>query len=155
MITKFFSNILSVFLYFLLSLLGVAGIIFLCMIPMFLYDFSSDKVIALIARILYFSDYFIVILFLIFIINSTKYSPFVLENVKRFKVMGCCLLINTIIECINGYNLNTNNIRIFGTDSGGISPIMVISFIFALMCFVIAETFDKAIKIKEDNDLTI
>ncbi|WP_265113297.1 DUF2975 domain-containing protein [Clostridioides difficile] len=32
---------------------------------------------------------------------------------------------------------------------------MVISFIFALMCFVIAETFDKAIKIKEDNDLTI
>ena len=145
MITKFFSNILSVFLYFLLS----------CMIPMFLYDFSSDKVIALIARILYFSDYFIVILFLIFIINSTKYSPFVLENVKRFKVMGCCLLINTIIECINGYNLNTNNIRIFGTDSGGISPLMVISFIFALMCFVIAETFDKAIKIKEDNDLTI
>ncbi|HBL4808919.1 TPA: DUF2975 domain-containing protein, partial [Clostridioides difficile] len=51
--------------------------------------------------------------------------------------------------------LNTNNIRIFGTDSGGISPLMVISFIFALMCFVIAETFDKAIKIKEDNDLTI
>lgn len=76
---KIFSNILSVFLYFLLSLLGVAGIIFLCMIPMFLYDFSSDKVIALITRILYFSDYFVVILFLIFIINSTKYSPLYLK----------------------------------------------------------------------------
>ncbi|MDY6603375.1 DUF2975 domain-containing protein, partial [Clostridioides difficile] len=93
--------------------------------------------------------------FLIFIINSTKYSPFVLENVKRFKVMGCCLLINTIIECVIGYNSNTSLIMIFGDNSGGISPLMVISFIFALMCFVIAETFDKAIKIKEDNDLTI
>lgn len=155
MITKFFSNILSVFLYFLLSLLGVAGIIFLCMIPMFLYDFSSDKVIALITRILYFSDYFVVILFLIFIINSTKYSPFILENVKRFKMMGCCLLVNTIIECVVGYKSNTSLIMIFGDNSGGISPLMVISFIFALMCFVIAEMFDKAIKIKKDNDLTI
>ncbi|KPI51917.1 membrane protein [Clostridioides difficile] len=155
MITKFFSNILSIFLYFILLILGVAGITFLCMIPMFLYDFSSDKLITLIARILYFSDYFIVILFLIFIINSTKYSPFILENVKRFKIMGYCLLVNTIIECINGYSLNTNNIIIFGSDNGGISPLMIISFIFALMCFVIAETFDKAIKIKEDNDLTI
>ncbi len=155
MSTKFFSNILSAFLYFLLSLLGVAGIIFLCMIPIFLYDFSSDKVITLIARILYFSDYFIVILFLIFIINSTKYSPFILENVKRFKTMGCCLLVNTIIECIIGYGSNTGPIMIFGDNSGGISPLMVISFVFALMCFVISEIFDKAIKIKEDNDLTI
>ncbi|MCC0683681.1 DUF2975 domain-containing protein [Clostridioides sp. ZZV15-6383] len=155
MSTKFFSNILSVFLYFLLSLLGVAGIIFLCMIPMFLYDFSSDKVITLIARILYFSDYFIVILFLIFIINSTKYSPFILENVKRFKTMGCCLLVNTTIECIIGYGSNTGPIMIFWDNSGGISPLMVISFVFALMCFVISEIFDKAIKIKEDNDLTI
>ncbi|MBY2479074.1 DUF2975 domain-containing protein [Clostridioides difficile] len=155
MITKFFSNILSIFLYFILSILGVAGIIFLCMIPMFLYDFSYDKLITLIARILYFSDYFIVILFLIFIINSTKYSPFIFENVKRFKIMGCCLLVNTIIECIIGYGSNATPIMIFGDNNGGISPLMIISFIFALMCFVIAETFDKAIKIKEDNDLTI
>lgn len=155
MIIKFFSNILLVFLYFLLLFLGVVGIIFLCMIFMFLYDFSFDKVIVLIVRILYFFDYFIVILFLIFIINSIKYFLFVFENVKRFKVMGCCLLINIIIECINGYNLNINNIRIFGIDSGGILLFMVIFFIFVLMCFVIVEIFDKVIKIKEDNDLII
>lgn len=155
MITKFFRNILSGFLYFILTILSMLGVSSMCMIPMFLYDFSLDKLITLTSRILYFSDYFIVILLLVFIINSTKYSPFILENVKRFKIMGYCLLINTIIECINGYSLNTSNIRVFGTDSGGISPLMVISFIFALMCFVIAETFNKAIKIKEDNDLTI
>ncbi|MCC0636387.1 MULTISPECIES: DUF2975 domain-containing protein [unclassified Clostridioides] len=155
MITRIFNNILSVFLYFILVILSVSGILFMCMIPMFLHDFNLEKLFILVVRIMYFSNYFIVILFLTFIINSNKYSPFILENVKRFKIMGYCLLINTIIECINGYSLNTSNIRIFGTDNGGISPLMVISFIFSLMCFVIAETFNKAIKIKEDNDLTI
>ncbi|MGX9756742.1 DUF2975 domain-containing protein [Clostridioides difficile] len=155
MITRLFNNILSVFLYFILVILSVSGILFMCMIPMFLYDFNFEKLFILVVRIMYFSNYFIVILCLTFIISSTKYSPFILENVKRFKIMGYCLLINTIIECINGYSLNTSNIRVFGTDSGGISPLMVISFIFALMCFVIAETFNKAIRIKEDNDLTI
>ncbi|MCC0638696.1 MULTISPECIES: DUF2975 domain-containing protein [unclassified Clostridioides] len=155
MSTKFFRNILTVFLYIMLVSMAATGIIFLCMIPISLYNFSFEKLIITIVRIVYFSDYYIVILFLTFIINSTKYSPFILENVKRFKIMGYCLLINTIIECINGYSVNAGPIKIFGTDNGGISPLMVISFIFSLMCFVIAETFNKAIKIKEDNDLTI
>ncbi len=41
-------------------------------------------------------------------------------------MMGCCLLVNTIIECVVGYKSNTSLIMIFGDNSGGISPLMVI-----------------------------
>ncbi len=46
-------------------------------------------------------------------------------------------------------------IQLIGSDNGAVTPIMVALFVTSLMCFVMSEVFDKAIKIKNDNDLTI
>jgi hypothetical protein len=44
---------------------------------------------------------------------------------------------------------------IIGIHKWGITPSTIVYIILALLPFVIAEVFDKAIKIKEENDLTI
>lgn len=36
-----------------------------------------------------------------------------------------------------------------------ITPGMAVYFITSLICFVIAESFDEAIKIKEENEFTV
>ena len=62
-----------------------------------------------------------------------------------------------MFECIIGYNAAaiSKSVTIIGSDSGGITPPMIISLVSALMCFVMGEVFDKAIKIKNESDLTI
>lgn len=107
-------------------------------------------------NMLYFIGYLVVIIMLIQIIDSTNNSPFIYKNVKRFRVMGVFLTINAVYECIRGYADNKfAGIQIFSTGNGAISPLMMIGLISALMCFVMAEVFKKAVEIKNDNDLTI
>lgn len=107
-------------------------------------------------NMLYFIGYLVVIIMLIQIIDSTNNSPFTYKNVKRFRIMGLFLTINAVYECIRGYADNKfAGIQIFSTGKGAITPLMMIGLISALMCFVIAEVFKKAVEIKSDNDLTI
>lgn len=159
---KFIKNIILVILYFLAFTLSLIVI----MLPFGIYDeimvklneggLGAIHLIVAAINILYLVGYLVIIVMLIQIINSTNGSPFVINNVKRFRVMGVFLTINTIYECIKGYSANGNSmIIIIGTGNGAISPIMVIGVISALMCFVMAEVFKKAVEIKNDNDLTI
>lgn len=105
---------------------------------------------------IYLFNYFNVSRYLLYIIKSCEETPFTKENVRSFNIMGVCLFINSIFECIMGYHAGQNNsIQVFGSQSGAITPGMVICIVASLMCFVIGEAFDKAVKIKEENDLTI
>lgn len=107
-------------------------------------------------NMLYFIGYLVVIIMLIQIINSTDNSPFIYKNVKRFRVMGVFLTINVVYECIRGYAGNKfSGIQILSNGRGALSPLMMVGLISALMCFVMAEVFKKAVEIKNDNDLTI
>lgn len=159
--SKLIKKIIIIILYFL-----AIGLFFsvACM-PFAIFNEIMDKLnhglraihfIVAALNIVYLVGYLVVIIMLIKIINSTNSSPFIISNVKRFRVMGVFLTINTIYECVRGYSVNENAmIKIMGTANGAISPIMVIGVISALMCFVMAEVFKKAIEIKSDNDLTI
>lgn len=114
------------------------------------------SVLNVVAQLVYLVNYLLVVKMLIGIIKSTWETPFIVKNVKRFKVMAWCLTINVAFECFMGYGASKYaSIQIFSNGKGALSPIMIIGIIAALMCFVMAEVFDKAIKIKEDNDLTI
>ncbi len=114
------------------------------------------SVLNIVAQLVYLVNYLLVVKMLIGIIKSTWETPFIVKNVKRFKVMAWCLTINVAFECFMGYGASKYaSIQIFSNGKGALSPIMIIGIIAALMCFVMAEVFDKAIKIKEDNDLTI
>lgn len=68
--------------------------------------------------------------------------------------MGYYLIINVILEGISDFYKKGVSILI-GTSNGSIKLSTVMGIILALMCFVIAEVFEKAIKMKEENDLTI
>lgn len=153
----FSKDILNFILYFLLLVLGIGFIGFPIMVIQNFNTVDLFSIFNMIVNLMYISMYLIVVLFLIKIIKSTLITPFVKENVKRFKIMGCCLLVNTVFEFIIGYNIASisGRVTIIGSDSGGITPTMIICLISALMCFVLGEVFDKAVKIKNESDLTI
>lgn len=155
---SFLLTFLSAFLYLALALLFIVLIgVPITSISMLTSDFSFSMLMNVIFSIIYIFNYFMIVRKLLDILNSTETTPFILDNVKRFKLMGYCLGINSIFECFMGYigSQDVGNIQILATKNGAITPVMIICVISALMCFVIAEIFDKAIKIKEDNDLTI
>ncbi|WP_373598668.1 DUF2975 domain-containing protein [Paraclostridium bifermentans] len=156
--SKFSKEVLSILLYILLVITGI-GVILHFARGLFLIftDFNFSTVINLFTTTLYALNYYLVVKCLIGIINSTYDTPFVKENVSKFRTMGYCLLINSIFETIIGYSSGTNRgfIQLIGSDNGAVTPIMVALFVTSLMCFVMSEVFDKAIKIKNDNDLTI
>ena len=153
----FSKDILNFILYFLLVILilctigaPIAFIVQLVNAP------SISSLINMITNLIYTSMYLIVVICLIRIISSTLVSPFIHENVKRFRIMGYCLMVNTVFECIDRYSsAATSGMTIIGSDRGGITPLMLICLLSALMCFVMGEIFDKAIKIKNESDLTI
>ncbi|RDY26269.1 DUF2975 domain-containing protein [Romboutsia weinsteinii] len=156
--TSFLRNTLLAFLYLALASFGVI-IIFLptAFISALTSDFSFLMLVNLFFNTWYIFNYFIVIRKLLAMIKTTNTTPFIFDNVKNFKTMGYCLFINSAFELIIGYkgSQNIGNIQILASNNGAITPTMIICFVSALMCFVIAEIFYKAIKIKEDNDLTI
>ncbi|WP_052356481.1 DUF2975 domain-containing protein [[Clostridium] dakarense] len=117
----------------------------------------GTRIIDGLSGIVYFGMYFITIRQLILLIRSSEESPFIIENVKRFKLMGICMLINSILECIMGYRIGRESgmIEIMATPSGALTPMMLVCIISSLMCFVMADVFKRAIQIKDENDLTI
>lgn len=154
---RFSKDILNFILYFLLVILLLYTIgAPIALIVQSVHAPSIISLINMITNLIYTSMYLIVVICLIRIVGSTLASPFIQENVKRFRIMGYCLVINTVFECILGYNAAlTSGVTVISTDNGGITPPMIICLLSALMCFVMGEIFDKAIKIKNESDLTI
>ncbi|EPZ58800.1 putative membrane protein [[Clostridium] sordellii ATCC 9714] len=66
------------------------------------------------------------------------------------------LFVNGINEYITMLVNGVSGISIFDLAPGIFITIgMAVYFIVALICFVISDSFDEAIRIKEDNNLTI
>lgn len=154
---SFSKGVLTLILFFALLLLSISVVFgFGGMVPQIISDFSFTKLFGVILNLIYFLNYAIVAKYLLNLIKTTETTPFIIENVKRFRIMGYCLMYNSIFECIMGYSgNNVGNIQILATSNGAITVPMIICFLSALMCFVMGEIFDKAIKIKHENDLTI
>lgn len=157
MANKYFKKGILAILYFVMVVLGIMLIITLLSFVIFSsYTFSFQTLMSGCISIVYIFSYFIVVRRLIFIINSVYDTPFIWDNVKNFKIIGWCLVINAILECLIGYGSGRKHFfQIIATKNGALTPMMIVCIIAALMSFVIAEVFEKAIKIKEDNDLTI
>jgi amino acid transporter len=86
--------------------------------------------------------------------NSLSKTPFIRENVKYFKKIGYIFFILAIVDAFYSsiYFPNEGIGEILGLNI----TIMLISLaILSLTFLVIADVFEKAIMIKEDNDLTI
>lgn len=151
-------NILSttlVIFMFLLGLILVMGVIL--GIPYIVNNIGNiTNIVSGVGMFILGVIYFIMIVLLLEIVSSSKINIFINTNVKRFRQIGYLLFLNLIMEYVSMLFNGVTGIRFIDVAPGiFITPGMTIYFIAGLLCFVIADAFDQAIKIKEDNDLTI
>lgn len=90
---------------------------------------------------------------IVYCINST---PFCLKNVKRFKWIGYYMFFMAVIDGIAKYKSPSySGIEIFASHSGSLKESFLIYIILAFIALVLSEIFEKAVEIKDENDLTI
>ena len=84
-----------------------------------------------------------------------KSTPFTLENVRGFRKVSLYVIIAGVINLVN--SIIYNNFNLFKFDNiTGLLKIDIISFIIvAGILSVIAEVLEKAVRLKEENDLTV
>lgn len=151
-------NILSttlVIFMFLLGLILVMGVIL--GIPYIVNNIGNiTNIVSGVGMFILGVIYFIMIVLLLEIVSSSKINIFINTNVKRFRQIGYLLFLNLIMEYVSMLFNGVTGIRFIDVAPGiFITPGMTIYFIAGLLCFVIADAFNQAIKIKNDNDLTI
>lgn len=151
----FFRNMLSTILHLFLVFIPIIGIIAVMFdIPrIFTNGFKIMEVAAFIFGIVYLAGCFLVVYNLIKIIFNIDKDPFVRDNVRRLKIIGYLLLANAILSLAEP--LGNHTMQFLAIGNYGLTPEKLVYFIIASVCFVIAEVFDKAINIKDENDLTI
>lgn len=104
---------------------------------------------------------FAMTLFVIFelmkILNTVQNKkPFCIKNVKRFKTIATCILIFGLFDSI--FNHTSGGIKIIDIEypyQFSISASILVYIILGCLALVLAEVFNAAIKIKDENDLTI
>ncbi|UPA29835.1 DUF2975 domain-containing protein [Terrisporobacter glycolicus] len=100
--------------------------------------------------------YLIMIVFLLDIVSTSRINIFVKSNVKKFNNIGYLLLANLILDYILTMINGVSGLRFLDLAPGVfITPGMCVYFISGLLCFVIADAFDQAITIKEENEFTV
>ncbi|MPN25472.1 hypothetical protein SDC9_172881 [bioreactor metagenome] len=148
------SNFLIV-LFFIIGLILIMGVFI--GIP---YIFNNIKdinnIISAICGFVIGIIYLIIIVSLIDIVISSKINIFIRVNVNRFKRIGYLLLINLGIDYIFSIIYGVSGMRFVDLAPGVfLTPSMCVYFIAGLLCFVIADAFDQAITIKEENEFTV
>lgn len=151
-------NILSASLIILFFLFGIMLLLCIVMgIPYIVNNIGNmTNIVNGVGGFILGSIYFIMIILLLEIVSSSKVNIFVKANVKRFRQIGYLFFLNLIIDYVFMLFNGVTGMRFLDVAPGVfITSGMTVYFILGLLCFVIADAFHQAIKIKEDNDLTI
>lgn len=98
--------------------------------------------------------YFLIIYNLRKIVYSTSSTPFCSDNVKRFKRIGYYMFFVAVFDGIINFKRESNFILI-GTQHGSLKGSFLMYLILACIAFVLSEIFEKAVEIKNENDLTV
>lgn len=151
-------NVLSTSLIVILFMLGL--ILLMAVIIGIPYIFNNikdtNKIVYGIGAFVIGITYFMMIISLLDIVSSSKVNIFIKSNVNQFKRIGYLLLINLGIDYIFSIIYGVSGMRFLDLAPGVfITPSMCIYFISGLLCFVIADAFDEAIRIKEENEFTV
>ena len=151
-------NVLSTSLIVILFMLGLILLMGAIMGIPYIFNSIKDtnKIVYGIGAFIIGIAYFMMIIFLLDIVSSSKVNIFIKSNVKQFKRIGYLLLINLGIDYIFSIIYGVSGMRFVDLAPGiFITPSMCIYFISGLLCFVIADAFDEAIRIKEENEFTV
>lgn len=151
-------TVLSTSLIVILFMLGLILLMGAIMGIPYIFNSIKDtnKIVYGIGAFIIGITYFMMIIFLLDIVSSSKVNIFIKSNVKQFKRIGYLLLINLGIDYIFSIIYGISGMRFVDLAPGVfITPSMCIYFISGLLCFVIADAFDEAIRIKEENEFTV
>ncbi|MEW9079626.1 DUF2975 domain-containing protein [Terrisporobacter glycolicus] len=151
-------SILSSSLIMLFFALGLILIMAVFMGIPFIFNNSKDTgtLVFYIGVFIIGLTYLTMIAFLLDIVSTSRVNIFVKSNVKKFKNIGSLLLVNLILDYILTIINGVSGLRFLDLAPGVfITPGMAIYFIAGLLCFVIADAFDQAITIKEENEYTV
>lgn len=86
--------------------------------------------------------------------NIKSKNIFMMENVKRFKIIGTYVIIFGIIYSML-FSTNKGGISIIKIGNTGLGPETFLYLILGGLAFILAYIFEEAIKLKEEQDLTI
>lgn len=151
-------TVLSTSLIVILFMLGLILLMGAIMGIPYIFNSIKDtnKIVYGIGAFIIGITYFMMIIFLLDIVSSSKVNIFIKSNVKQFKRIGYLLLINLGIDYIFSIIYGVSGMRFVDLAPGVfITPSMCIYFISGFLCFVIADAFDEAIRIKEENEFTV
>lgn len=90
------------------------------------------------------------------VIKSLKSNPFTEKNIKSFKIIYRCMMLITILDGVFTYNTpKDSGLIILGTDSASLDPSCILFFILAVVALTLSYIFEKAVEMKNENDLTV
>jgi hypothetical protein len=89
--------------------------------------------------------WFILLLLHRLLATITRSTPFVFENVKTFKYISYVCAVAALVLIVKTF-----------VDFSVMTPfIAILALLASLFCQTLAMVFDKAVRIKDENDLTI
>jgi amino acid transporter len=139
------------FLKGLLNFTFYFGIIITLIISLFSFETISSMIIKISVMGIFLTS----IYYLRKIVNTViEKSPFLLENVKRFRRIGYLIFLLGLVDVISNFNKSEGSLLI-GTPYGNIHTSVLLYFIIGGMAFILSEVFQLAVEIKKENDLTI
>lgn len=130
-------------------------IFFIVVVTTVMMLFSIDTVKSMITRISITAIFLVIIYDLRIIIDTViRKNPFILNNVKRFKRIEYLIFLLGLVDIIVNFN-NGKGALLIGTPYGNIHFDTLLYFVIGGMALILAQVFQLAIELKEENDLTI
>ena len=116
-----------------------------------------NNILKLIVGLIILASYFMIIFTLRKIIKSIRAKdPFNPINILYFKRIGRYILMVGVIEAILRYPTpNTTGLDILATSYGSLKPISFLYLVLSILSYVLSDVFGMAMKIKDENDLTV
>ncbi|MCW3490602.1 DUF2975 domain-containing protein [Dethiobacter alkaliphilus] len=87
--------------------------------------------------------------------SVAEQNPFSKENVNRFRMIGYSVLALGVFQAIVNFPNRQSGMDLIAVPAGSVGPEIFIFLVLGFLALLLAEIFAEALKIKNENDMTI